>query len=803
MEDDNSSSSLNEALLVATMCIIGLQVHVHVRDGSVFSGILYTASLDNGFGIVLKDAQIVKKGKSKVNVASGSVVETLVILSSNIVQMGVSRPSNVTGNNEGEIVGSATKSLPSEPRLCAANKSTKFCIEGKGINHRRQAGAKILKRSEQLPDVHQEDNVDIQSSMDSERVKPIEEDKLMLEPSSNGFHDAAERPSSTDNSSSSTTADETSELCQSLVAASCASVPIQDVNKSKEFKLNPEAKIFSPSYTKRLSPAPAGMSGVGNIAYTPRNTPMIPFPEALYPEVGSDPYIPQASPPSKFVPYGSNLTAGNAVGGFHYLQHMIAPTVIRAQPHRFTSQYQSVQASPMFVNPNPQVMVTRSGQLVYIQPVSQDLVQGTPPLPVPPMLSRPLPTAQHVQYLKHQGVVAAGQPLQLCVSQPLTASGLQPYGVPTQFPVMQPPLPTNQPMPVAVPNERKLPISLKGLDLNTDPGPKNKIHASAYLSSSRVMPKNGLAVVMITEPDSDMFLLVLLLNTGIPALKSGPPSLVSLCLGVVGRHLEEIIPCLADISVIFPADIKLSIAAIAKRRKLLDDDLILSLADTSWEILDVSGSDVSDSGLAKVAEMCKSLRAVDISRCNRITSMGITELVQHCRSLETLRCGNVEGETWEELDITEIGHGGQSLRWLVWPRIDKDSLEMLSMECPRIVVNPKPSLLTYSLHEAPREALPDVALDEPFVKEIDPKTWAVRGLVQNPTSSSLSMTSSELPIAEKFRLAFAERDARLAPKRAKNARQHQRRAEREWMRSSDEAKAMVFASKATRSLHKS
>ncbi|KAF8082155.1 hypothetical protein N665_0845s0013 [Sinapis alba] len=344
-------------------------------------------------------------------------------------------------------------------------------------------------------------------------------------------------------------------------------------------------------------------------------------------------------------------------------------------------------------------------------------------------------------------------------------------------------------------SEGKLPTSLKNLDLNTNHGPTNKIPVSSYLSSSRIS-----------------------------ALKPGPPSLVSLCLGVVGRHLEEIIPCLADISHIFPADIKISIAAVAKRRKLLDDDLIISLADTSWEILDVSGSDVSDSGLAKVSEMCNSLRAVDISRCNKITSMGVSELVQNCRSLETLRCGgcpssestarrslslfkpdlsNVdEGDTWEELDVTEIGHGGQSLRWLVWPRIDKDSLEMLSMECPRIVVNPKPSFLTYSLHEVPREALPDVALDEPFVKDIDPKTWVVRGVVKSPTTSSLSMTSSDLSIAEKFRLAFAERDARLAPKRAKNARQQQRRAERDWMMSSDEAKAMAFASKTTRSLRK-
>ncbi|CAF2028590.1 unnamed protein product [Brassica napus] len=362
LEDDNSPSSpLNETLLIATMCIVGLQVHVHVKDGSVFSGVFYTASFEDGFGIVLKNAKMTKKGKSKANVASGSVVETLVIMSPNIVQVvaeGVSLPSNVTGNNESVIVGSAMETLP---RLCAAKKNG---IEGRGNHHRRQPGAKILKRNEHILDVHQEDIQSSSSNLDSMsgRVRPIEEDKLMPKPISNGFHDAAERPSSTDNSSSrSETVDETSELCQGLKASPNESAPTQDVKKAK----------------------------------------------------------------------------------------MIGPTVNRAQPQRFTSPYQSVQASPMFVNPNPQVvMVARSGQLVYVQPVSQNLVQATPPLP--PMLSRPLPPAQHVQYLKHQGVVAAGQPMQLCVPQPFTTGGLQPYSVPAQYPVMQPPF--NQPMHSAVPN---------------------------------------------------------------------------------------------------------------------------------------------------------------------------------------------------------------------------------------------------------------------------------------------------------------------------------------------------------------
>lgn len=68
----------------------------------------------------------------------------------------------------------------------------------------------------------------------SERVKPIEEDKLVMEPLSNGCHDAAERSSSTDNSSSQSTAvDETSGLCQGLEAPPNEPAPIQAVKKAK------------------------------------------------------------------------------------------------------------------------------------------------------------------------------------------------------------------------------------------------------------------------------------------------------------------------------------------------------------------------------------------------------------------------------------------------------------------------------------------------------------------------------------------------------------------------------------------
>lgn len=136
------------------------------------------------------------------------------------------------------------------------------------------------------------------------------------------------------------------------------------------------------------------------------------------------------------------------------------------------------------------------------------------------------------------------------------------------------------------------------------------------------------------------------------------------------------------------------------------------------------------------------------------------------------------------------------------PKIDKDLLESLSMECPRIIVNPEPSPFGYRGIQIPQGALENVQLDDYVVEDIDAKTWAVSGLTPINTPS-IALGSNELTIAEKFRLAFEERDNRLAPKRAKNARQHQRRAEKEFLMMSTRAKAIALASRASKSLPRS
>ncbi|XP_039114028.1 uncharacterized protein LOC120249543 [Dioscorea cayenensis subsp. rotundata] len=308
----------------------------------------------------------------------------------------------------------------------------------------------------------------------------------------------------------------------------------------------------------------------------------------------------------------------------------------------------------------------------------------------------------------------------------------------------------------------------------------------------------------------------------LPAKKARPRRLLSLCLGIIGQHLEDIIGDLTEIAAGFPPEIKLALVAIARRRRLLNDDVLIALADISWDLLDVSGSDVTDFGLAKVAEECPYLKSVDISRCECITTAGVSALTCQCRSLEILRCGgcprsdstarrsisilkpklnDVEEECWEELDSIDIGNGAQSLRWLVWPRIDEDSIMCLSTECPRIIVNPQPSPIGIRRVQVPDEALASVTLDHSIIEDIDPQAWAVSVAPRRPALvPSDSNSSPELHIAERFRLAFLERDARLARKRAKSARQHKRRAWREWLMSSDDAKSVALASQANKFL---
>ncbi|MCO5557915.1 hypothetical protein L7F22_011488 [Adiantum nelumboides] len=268
----------------------------------------------------------------------------------------------------------------------------------------------------------------------------------------------------------------------------------------------------------------------------------------------------------------------------------------------------------------------------------------------------------------------------------------------------------------------------------------------------------------------------------------------------------------------------MTLLAMARRKCLVNDEVLVSLLHESWEVLDISGSEVTDHGLKTASNTCSLLKAVDISGCNNISSSSIHALVQSCPLLEILRCGgttrsnaaakqsihfivprlNFEGEAeecWETLESKQVGRGASSLKWLVWPAIDPVSLKQLTIECPKIVLNPTAS--SHRAWKVPCEALPDAALDNFAVSGIDPKSWSVnRSREEGSRPSPLCTSSSPLSIAERLKLAFAERDERLAPKRAKNFRQNQRRAEKAWIDSDVNAKAVFWAGVAQKSMKK-
>lgn len=306
-------------------------------------------------------------------------------------------------------------------------------------------------------------------------------------------------------------------------------------------------------------------------------------------------------------------------------------------------------------------------------------------------------------------------------------------------------------------------------------------------------------------------------------------SLLNLCLGVVGSHLEDITDHLHSIAAFLPPSLKMTLLAMARRKDLVTDKVLEALLDESWEVLDISGARVTDFGLERASEKCSSLKAIDISGCDNLTSSSLEALVRNCPLMQTLRCGGTTSsnaaakqsmhfivprldseaeaeESWETLESKQVGRGALHLRWLVWPAIDQASHKQLLAECPKVLVNPAASA-SHRLRNVPREALPDVALDSPAVIGIDPNTWSVNVCMGNSLNSSSMITNlhqpwkgsslvknlCQLSIAERFKLAFVERDERLASKRAKNLRQNQRRAKKAWLGSDTDAKAAFWA----------
>ncbi|KAK6785590.1 hypothetical protein RDI58_019045 [Solanum bulbocastanum] len=517
-EENGVGATLRDALLFTTMCITGLPVDVYIKDGAVYSGIFHTACVDDEYAIVLKRAKMIKKGSQEANVARGSLIETLVILSEDLVQVvakGVmlsadSIQGHLDGDNARTVCSNITYPEYTKKEM-KAPKSKVSTVDGeKASKERHVRNGLITKQSdrrESHESLRERTILEVQGSSSNVDVSVTQANTLEnvtfitnLELSSNGISHGSPPLSSTKLDDRNN--DRHSHEQQTLGKTPClgptsSSTPITSVScvssssapadlvpsrgsihnaSTKESKLNPGAKIFSPSTLQHRTVTPPV---VPTMAYVPDSCPVVPVVTAE-PEVEITPFAPHPSVPVKFVPY-NNLAAGNGGLDVQYAQPTIGYMGSRTQPARYGSQYHHLQAATGYVHPNSQnvreitmqlrlseavyfvrlerkfcrrscrvieVMVGRLGPLVYMHPVSHDIVQSAAGFPQ--VSTRPLLIPHQVHPPKHQGSTAP-QALQLYMAPPVITGLQQPFTIPS-IPIAQASFPVMRPMQFPVPN---------------------------------------------------------------------------------------------------------------------------------------------------------------------------------------------------------------------------------------------------------------------------------------------------------------------------------------------------------------
>lgn len=194
----------------------------------------------------------------------------------------------------------------------------------------------------------------------------------------------------------------------------------------KESKLNPHAKVFSPSFASSrpvLAVAPpVNPNYISNsVAGVPTGVPVF--------EAHS---LPGSSSLSSKVVHYNNLAPGNFGASPQYVQSIVGHNVTRLDPARLGTPYHPLQVGSAFINPSPQPVVDgKFSPVVYVHPVMQDSMHGTPVIsqgwPHPVLLN-----SYQAGLQKFQGTTPIyGAP-------PVMVTGNLPMVVPNPAPLVQP-----------------------------------------------------------------------------------------------------------------------------------------------------------------------------------------------------------------------------------------------------------------------------------------------------------------------------------------------------------------------------
>ncbi|KAG8043562.1 hypothetical protein GUJ93_ZPchr0458g22646 [Zizania palustris] len=323
-----ATPALGEALLLATVCMVGLPVEVQVRDGSAYAGVFHTACVDGGYGVVLKKARKITNGEGDGNISLGNFVDTLVILPDDLVQV-IAKDFSFP-----------TKDVCVAP-VCdtvAASASVKTQTSRvKDLSKSKIENVSPLKQVKKCNMPDQESDISIGKG------PPL---------SCNGILSSAIVGSKDGNVTSSvlTTPTVTSTVKISLPASSATKNVMLSKTTAKESKLNPCARVFSPSFVSSR-PVLAAAPSI-NPNYISNSVTGAPTGVSVF-ETNSVPGGSSLS--SKVVHYG-NLPPANYAIPPQYIQSAMRHNVARLDPARIGTPYHPMQVRPAYISPSHQLV---------------------------------------------------------------------------------------------------------------------------------------------------------------------------------------------------------------------------------------------------------------------------------------------------------------------------------------------------------------------------------------------------------------------------------------------------------------
>ncbi|XP_042401267.1 uncharacterized protein LOC121991320 [Zingiber officinale] len=402
-EEIPTASSLGDALLYATMCIVGLPVEVQVKDGSLYLRHLAHCLLRKGprvgldrlvnryfpapdrrsfwwmftEGVVLKKATKVGKGKCLTNLALGDCVDTLIVLSSDLVQVvvkGFILPA------EGVVDRVSGKSAESVNHVESHSCSREIESEEKGSTFHNSDASRQDTGCQ--ADGDKEDNPIFEVAHGAPSSPISNSNGRNSDLSSLPVRLATQESEASQASISSDTRTSVCSTSSTLASDttttnSCANGLVPPIPKkikagsiiTKESKLNPGAKDFTPStanFRQALAPVPRLISP----SQMSNSLSMVP---AVGAQLGNEmnSLASRFSVPSKVVPY-NNLIVAQPGNGTNYSRPIMGNSRIRQLPVRVNSQYHPLQSGHVYLNPHSQMIPAGPLNLpVYRHPFPQ------------------------------------------------------------------------------------------------------------------------------------------------------------------------------------------------------------------------------------------------------------------------------------------------------------------------------------------------------------------------------------------------------------------------------------------------